>query len=465
MVNSLIEIALGNALMTVGLAVLVAGVGRTWRHPVLLHSLWVLVLVKLLTPPLISISVDVPAVVESIAVSSGSQAELFSPTEVTARWIPNWSTLLLSLWAAGSALFLVILVVRAYRFRELLAHGTEPDGSLRKEAEQLSASMGLKRCPKISLVPGQISPFMWAMGRIEIVLPTDLLQRLDTEAKTTLLAHELAHVKRRDHWIRFLEVATTVLFWWHPVMWWARGNIQENEELCCDLLVLEVMPTVAKTYAGTLISTLDSLSGAKLTLPLTASGISFKDSLKRRLTMIMERSTPRSVPVSGRVLMLVLGTTLILTPVWAQTSAQNVEEKVEKTVEAVGIEEEIQRKVEKAVDEGVIDKEIKQAIREDIEKLGEDIEKMVEQALAEADMAKAVAKSVASLNIDGIVEEALRTAHKMVQGALGRAQIDRIVEEAMGKVERAKQEIQEAKEELENMIQLNQAPKPTPQEN
>lgn len=198
MVNSLIEIALSNALMTVGLAVLVAGVGRTWRHPVLLHSLWVLVLVKLLTPPLISISVDVPAV-ESIAVSSGSQAELFSPTEVTAGWIPNWSTLLLSLWAAGSALLLVILVVRAYRFRELLANGTEPDGSLRKEAEQLSASMGLKRCPKISLVPGQIAPFVWAMGRIEIVLPADLLQRLNTEAKTTLLAHELAHVKRRDH--------------------------------------------------------------------------------------------------------------------------------------------------------------------------------------------------------------------------------------------------------------------------
>lgn len=155
-------------------------------------------------------------------------------------------------------------------------------------------------------------------------------------------------------------------------MWWARGNIQENEELCCDLLVLEVMPTVAKTYAGTLISTLDFLSGAKLTLPLTASGISFKDSLKRRLTMIMERSTPRSVPVSGRVMLLVLGTTLILTPVWAQTSAQNVEEKVEKTVEAVGIEKEIERKVEKAVDEGVIDTEIEQAIREDIEKLEAD---------------------------------------------------------------------------------------------
>ena len=55
------EIVASNSLVVVGLAVGVALLGRLWKNPNLLHLLWVFVLLKFVTPPLITIRVPLPA--------------------------------------------------------------------------------------------------------------------------------------------------------------------------------------------------------------------------------------------------------------------------------------------------------------------------------------------------------------------------------------------------------------------
>ena len=50
-------------------------------------------------------------------------------------------------------------------------------------------------------------------------------ERLDATAQEAILAHELAHVRRKDHWVRLLELVVTTLFWWHPAVWWACRRI------------------------------------------------------------------------------------------------------------------------------------------------------------------------------------------------------------------------------------------------
>src|SRR5438132_133866 len=50
--ESLLDITLGNAAMAAILALVAAAIGRVYRRPALTHALWVLVLIKLVTPPL-----------------------------------------------------------------------------------------------------------------------------------------------------------------------------------------------------------------------------------------------------------------------------------------------------------------------------------------------------------------------------------------------------------------------------
>ena len=49
--STFLGIGLANALMATLLALLAAVVGRVWKKPALRHGLWLLVLLKLVTPP------------------------------------------------------------------------------------------------------------------------------------------------------------------------------------------------------------------------------------------------------------------------------------------------------------------------------------------------------------------------------------------------------------------------------
>ena len=54
-----LEIGLSNAVVALGLALLAFCAGRMFRRPAVTHGLWLLVLIKLVTPPLAWIPVSV----------------------------------------------------------------------------------------------------------------------------------------------------------------------------------------------------------------------------------------------------------------------------------------------------------------------------------------------------------------------------------------------------------------------
>ena len=96
--------------------------------------------------------------------------------------------------------------------------------------------------------------------------------RLDQDQRSALLAHELAHLRRRDHWIRPLELIAIALYWWFPVFWWMRQALHEAEEQCCDAWVVWLFPELKGAYARTLLETIDFLAEAEWALPLAGSG-------------------------------------------------------------------------------------------------------------------------------------------------------------------------------------------------
>jgi hypothetical protein len=140
----------------------------------------------------------------------------------------------------------------------------------------------------------------WSLaGRPVLLLPVGLWERLTAEQRDSLLLHELAHVRRRDHWVRLFELVVTVLYWWHPVVWWARSELRRAEEDCCDAWVVWATPGKARAYAAALVETVDFLSEAPVALPVGASGMGPAQDLRRRVTMIMQGRTPRSLTWSG----------------------------------------------------------------------------------------------------------------------------------------------------------------------
>jgi beta-lactamase regulating signal transducer with metallopeptidase domain len=238
-------------------------------------------------------------------------------------------------WGAGSAWCVVAVLVRVRRFRALVRCGTSAPPSVLAQVRCLCDQFGLRR-PTCTMMPGDICPMVYGLfGRNRLLIPISLWERLMPSQQVSLLTHELAHLHRGDHWVRALEVVATVLYWWHPATWWARREVREAEEQCCDAWVGRLLPGSAAAYASALLDAVEFMSakptGSKgrrgsvavaAATPAWASGLSEFQSLKRRLLMITSpsRVSPKLSAASLAAVLSLAGLSLPLSPVLAQTS-------------------------------------------------------------------------------------------------------------------------------------------------
>ena len=106
------------------------------------------------------------------------------------------------------------------------------DGRLLAELEQLTREAKLRRRPRLTSTTRISSPI--ALGVAEICLPESALTDLDLEQQRSMLAHELAHLARRDPvWLAFVSVVERVL-WIQPLNRLARRGIATSAEYLCD---------------------------------------------------------------------------------------------------------------------------------------------------------------------------------------------------------------------------------------
>ncbi len=240
----------------------------------------------------------------------------------TGRALSRVVMVLLWVWLAGTLAVFTLASVRVHRFRRAMRWATPAQAALQEEAAQIARRIGLRHCPRVWLVPGAVSPMLWAIfGRARLIFPSRLLDGLAPGARRALVLHELAHLRRGDHWVRLLETMATILFWWHPVVWWARREIQFAEEACCDSWVVSEMPEDRGAYAAALIETERFLSESHLPMPAVASGVQGFTIMKRRVTMIMRmrgESPNRLSPVAWAALLTFAAICLPLVPTLAQ---------------------------------------------------------------------------------------------------------------------------------------------------
>jgi beta-lactamase regulating signal transducer with metallopeptidase domain len=303
--DTLISTVFSNALIALLLGFLAWGAGKLFRNAALSHAIWLLVLVKLVTPPIVLLPLPIalnPAIVDYERMAPDGYANN-AIANLTAQGKDRAAPFLV-LWGLGSAAFFLLLGIRVHRFRKLIKYEYSPDPGFVSAARRLSSAIGLKHCPRITCVPGRLSPLVWGFaGRV--IIPGSLLEQLSDEGRESLLAHELAHIRRRDHWARFAVVLATGLFWWHPIVWLAGRRIREAQELCCDALVMDLVPGGTAGYAGTLLDVADFLAEAASPYPFLGVGFGQAKSLRRRLTMIMRGTSKTKVSSLGKLMILV----------------------------------------------------------------------------------------------------------------------------------------------------------------
>ncbi len=226
----------------------------------------------------------------------------------------------LSLWFIGGAVLGSGVVIRIVRYRLHLRSAQPASDAVEDMIAGIASELGLAKAPEAVMVDRAVSPMVWCGWQARIILPSPLWQQLDETGRRAILCHELAHLRRRDHWIRWMELLISAFYWWHPAVWWIRHRLHEEADLCCDLWVTWLMPQDRRAYAKALLHTNQYLNQNNSPMPAVGIGAvtGRARSFARRLTMVM---TQNSRP--GFTLAAILPSIGLLLIGWMATPAQS----------------------------------------------------------------------------------------------------------------------------------------------
>ena len=161
---------------------------------------------------------------------------------------------------------------------------------------------------KMPVVIGHLKPI--------ILIPVGLLAGLPAEQVEAILLHELAHIRRNDYFINFLQNITEAVFFFNPGLLWISSLLREERENCCDDMAL-AQTHDKRGFVQALISFKEhELYGSKYATAFPGK----KNYLMRRVTRILDNKH-KTIGV-GEKLFLMAGILMIGTLITAATVTQ-----------------------------------------------------------------------------------------------------------------------------------------------
>ncbi|HXT50015.1 MAG TPA: HEAT repeat domain-containing protein [Thermoanaerobaculia bacterium] len=165
--------------------------------------------------------------------SPGKESESAAATTPAPTTRSRVLTALIGAWGLAALLLAVrFLVSHALFLLRVGPRALVRDEQLVELVDLLREEAGMRGHVRLTRAAGLPSPI--ALGRAEICLPDAALAELDREQQESMLAHEVAHLARRDPaWLAIAGVVERLLFF-QPLNRLARRRIQESAEYLCD---------------------------------------------------------------------------------------------------------------------------------------------------------------------------------------------------------------------------------------
>ena len=128
-------------------------------------------------------------------------------------------------------------IVYNHRVRHLRVY--EPGTYWKEKVSQLCTKLEIGKTVKL-LESGYIKmPVVIGHLKPVILVPVGILAKIPADQVEAILLHELAHIRRSDFIVNFLQNIAEILFFFNPGLLWVSSLLREERENCCDDIALE----------------------------------------------------------------------------------------------------------------------------------------------------------------------------------------------------------------------------------
>ncbi|WP_421797131.1 M56 family metallopeptidase [Haliscomenobacter sp.] len=180
--------------------------------------------------------------------------------------------MIVTVWLCGLAFFMLRMMGGLAYIRQLRYQGTQPvqeewEEMLRELAQKLKIQRPVAILESLRIQ----SPVVIGHFKPLVLVPVGLLAGLSIDQVEAILAHELAHVYRRDYLLNLLQTLIEALFYFNPGVWWISSCIRIEREHCCDDIAVAVCQNNLE-YAKALVSIKEMKQGFTPQLAMAARG-------------------------------------------------------------------------------------------------------------------------------------------------------------------------------------------------
>ena len=216
--------------------------------------------------------------------------------------VPGYFLWLVEIWFAGVMLLGLrsaggVFVVERMRRKESNLVGEQ----MREFCATLQKKMGLQRLVNFYECNRLDAPAVAGWLRPVVMLPVTALTGLSEAQLSSVIAHELAHIKRYDALVNSFQIGVETLLFYHPGVWWLNKKIREERENCCDDVAVEVCGNPL-TYAHALARMAESRMSPRLMMAANSRPLAAR--VARLLGMAKKGETMRGADLSLGLLCL-----------------------------------------------------------------------------------------------------------------------------------------------------------------
>jgi beta-lactamase regulating signal transducer with metallopeptidase domain len=315
------------------------------------YWIWMLVFVKLILPPSLSLPTGIgywrseipsagPLIVEQettpvqyeppqwlvlenlSAPVEAPQPEPIQTIPEQARSVPpvvshsnplKWQAIVLVLWLVGVMIFSVLLLQRIVHVRRLIGQSKPMKNRFIEMLNQCSEQVGIRPPVAMRLSNDVSSPAVCGFFKPVILMPTTLIEKLSTDKLRAVLIHELCHIRRGDLWINSAQTILQIIYFYNPLVWLANVIVRRIREQAVDEMVLVTLGNGAQDYSNTLIDVAET-AFLKTNLSLRLIGVvESKKALEGRIKHMVDQPIAKSarLGVLGLMTVLIFGAILL----------------------------------------------------------------------------------------------------------------------------------------------------------
>lgn len=206
-------------------------------------------------------------------------------------------------WLAGFVAMLLYTLISFYLLRRQMAEATRYRDNI-------------WQCQAVG------SPFVLGMLRPKIYLPYDI----SAEDMENVLAHEQAHIQRKDHWWKPVGFLLLSIHWFNPILWFAYILLCRDIESACDEKVIRSMSKQQKQAYSTAL-----LHCSVHRRRIAACPLAFGETgVKERIVGIMNYKKPAFWLVIAVIVVSIIAGVCFLTTPEAQREPGENDEKLLK---------------------------------------------------------------------------------------------------------------------------------------